>query len=280
MQTLLGGKVYKAHELTYAGELITCEHCGRPVTGEVVIKKQTGKEYIYYRCSRCTQPNHPRDRVREQDLDAQVLALFDQIKQPEPVQQWFREALIGWSADNQSRSRTRATDIQSQLDDVRRQQDRLLNIHLAGTIDTASFSAKNTEFRDRVAALTLDLESTDRRKDERADLALTVFELSQSLNGKWVTADYATKRQILDWVCLNLVLKGATLGIATRKPFNCLVEGLSVSISGEGGIRTPVTVTRQQHFQCCSFSRSDTSPKLFQDNDLWEVAILAFQPVF
>ena len=30
--------------------------------------------------------------------------------------------------------------------------------------------------------------------------------------------------------------------------------------SGEGGIRTPDTVTRIQHFQCCSFSHSDTSP--------------------
>ncbi len=31
--------------------------------------------------------------------------------------------------------------------------------------------------------------------------------------------------------------------------------------SGEGGIRTPVRVTPEQHFQCCAFSRSATSPK-------------------
>jgi hypothetical protein len=30
---------------------------------------------------------------------------------------------------------------------------------------------------------------------------------------------------------------------------------------GEGGIRTPETVSRLQHFQCCSFSHSDTSPE-------------------
>ena len=31
--------------------------------------------------------------------------------------------------------------------------------------------------------------------------------------------------------------------------------------SGQGGIRTPGTVTRTQHFQCCTFSRSVTCPQ-------------------
>ena len=30
--------------------------------------------------------------------------------------------------------------------------------------------------------------------------------------------------------------------------------------NGQGGIRTHDTVTRIQHFQCCSFNRSDTCP--------------------
>ena len=47
VQVLLGEKTYKSHELTYAGELIRCGHCGHPITGESVVKKPTGKEYIY-----------------------------------------------------------------------------------------------------------------------------------------------------------------------------------------------------------------------------------------
>ena len=31
--------------------------------------------------------------------------------------------------------------------------------------------------------------------------------------------------------------------------------------SGEGGIRTPGTVSRTQHFQCCTIGRSVTSPR-------------------
>ena len=238
VQELLGEKVYKAHELTYAGELITCGHCGRPVTGEIVVKKTTGRQYVYYRCTRYTAAGHPRVRLREQEIEKQVVDFLGTLEQPEPIRDWFRKALRARATHDHEQSRARARDIERQLDEVRRQQERLLNLHLSGSIDEQAFGAKNTELRDRVAALTLQLESTDRQQDERADLALRVFELSQDLRRKWVTADYPEKRRILNLVCLNLVLSGSALGISTRKPFNCLVEGLSVSNSGEGGIRT------------------------------------------
>ncbi len=260
VQALLGDKVYKAHELTYAGELVTCGHCGRPITGEIVEKKSSGKCYIYYRCARYTTKDHPRIRLREEQIDQEMLALFDSIRQPQPVQDWFREALLAMSTSQHEQSRARCTDLQKQLDETRRQQERLLNLHLSGNLDESAFATKNTEIRDRLANLKLQLEVTDRSVAEKADVALKVFELSQSLPEKWVRSDYAAKRQIIEMVCLNLVLKGTSLCIATRKPFNALVEGLKITESGERGIRTPETLARLQHFQCCSFSRSDISP--------------------
>jgi site-specific DNA recombinase len=237
VQTLLGGKVYKANEVLYGGELMTCGHCGRPITGEVV-RKPSGKSYVYYRCARYTAADHPRIRLRESEVDGHVLGLFERIRQPESIQRVFRKALAAWSSKHHSQARSRASELQGQLDDVRRQQERLLNLHLAGTIEDQAFASKNVELRDRVAKLTLQLEATDRKKDENVDLALRVFELSQRLREKWLTADFAVKRRLLNLICLNLVLKGASLVIACRKPFNSLVEGLSVSDSGEGGIRT------------------------------------------
>ena len=51
---------------------------------------------------------------------------------------------------------------------------------------------------------------------------------------------------------------------ANKTPQKAKRETLTKRVSrgsGEGGIRTPDTVARVQHFQCCSFSRSDTSPE-------------------
>jgi hypothetical protein len=98
-------------------------------------------------------------------------------------------------------------------------------------IDGDVFAAKQTELRDRIANLKLQLDVIDRSHDEMCDLAVKVFELSQALRQKWVTADYATKRRILEIVFLNCRLDGATLVPTIRKPFDVLVEGLLVQSS-------------------------------------------------
>src|SRR5690349_17620817 len=76
---------------------------------------------------------------------------------------------------------------------------------------------KNTEIRDRIARYTLQLEAADRNADEHADLARRAFELSQSLPDRWVSADYSTKRQILEMICLNFSLDGVSLVPEWRK---------------------------------------------------------------
>ncbi len=231
VQVLLGEKSYKSHELTYAGELIRCSHCGHPITGESVIKPDTGKEYIYYRCSRYNVKGHPRVRLTEAILDEQILSLFARLRQPESVRDWFSKMLRLWIQDEQQESRSTADDVQRELTQLRTQQDRLLNLRLLGEIEADTFAGKNTELRDRIAGLTLQLEAGHRRRDEHADLAQKLFELSQSLTERWVAAEYVEKRQILEMLCLNFSLDGGTLVPTMRKPFDMLVEGLLVSSS-------------------------------------------------
>ena len=72
VQVLLGGQVYRTHEMTYASDLITCSHCGHTITGERKTKqtKAGERDYVYYRCSKYSSKGHPRVRVTEADLDA------------------------------------------------------------------------------------------------------------------------------------------------------------------------------------------------------------------
>src|SRR5690606_17155689 len=95
-----------------------------------------------------------------------------------------------------------------------------------------------TELRDRLASIKLQLDVLDRSHDETAELAVKVFELSQTLKEQWLTADYATKRRLLEIVCLNSVLDGVTLCPEMRKPFDVLAEGLVSENSRGNRIRT------------------------------------------
>ena len=236
VQVLMGEVVYRSYELTYGSGLITCGHCGHPISGEVKTKKTKSgeKQYIYYRCARYTSDGHPRIRVKEAEFDTQVLALFAKIRiEDENVRDWFVRVLHARSRDRQQAAQERTGDLQRRLTSIRNQQDRLLNLRLLEEIDSDTFAAKQTELRDRASRLELQLEAIDRGRHENADIAVQAFELSQHLTEKWVTADYAAKRQILEIVCLNFSLDDVTLVPAIRKPFDVLVEGLSVQ-SGRG----------------------------------------------
>ena len=89
-----------------------------------------------------------------------------------------------------------------------------------------------------MAAIKLQLDALDRSHDETAELAVKAFELSQTLRDKWVIADYAAKRRILEIVCLNCKLVDVSLVPQIRKPFDCLTEELSVQSTRGDWIRT------------------------------------------
>ena len=237
VQAVLGGSNYRSHELTYANELITCAHCGSPITGECKTKqtKKGEKQYRYYRCTKYNQQDHPRVRLREEELDRQVLVLFDKIKIEDPkVRDWFVRVLQARVRENQKQDEKQAAQINRQLTSLRDQKDRLLNLRLMDEIDEQTFAAKNTEFRDRIAQLTMQLDTDDRSRAEHGELALKVFELSQTLKEKWLTADYRAKRRLLEIVCLNFSLDDVSLVPTIRKPFDVLAEGLDL-VENRGG---------------------------------------------
>ena len=109
----------------------------------------------------------------------------------------------------------------------------MLNLRLMEEIEADTFAAKNTELRDKIAQLTLQLESADRGRAEQTETAIKAFELSQSLEEKWLKADHAAKRHILEIICLNFRLDDVTLVPTMRKPFDVLAKGL-VSQSSRG----------------------------------------------
>lgn len=235
VQALLGGGNRQSHTMTYAAEFMQCGHCGHQITGELKIKKTKAgpKEYLYYRCTRYSQSGHTRCRVTEAELDCQVLAIFNAIRiQDDDVREWFRAVLVSQTRDSQLESRQQRSELQRQNTLLVNQQDRLLNLRIADQIDEETFARKQTELRDRIASIKLQLDVLDRNHDEIAELALKVFELSQTLTIKWLTADYAEKRRILEILCLNCRLVDGKLSPTIRKPFDILAEGLFVPESG------------------------------------------------
>ena len=241
VQSLLRVGNNQSHTMTYAAGLIKCEHCGHQVTGEVKTKRTKNGErsYSYYFCTHYRETGHPRARVTEAELDRQMLELFGKMQVKDlAIKEWFRTVLILQTEDAQTDWASQRSELQRQATLLVEQQDRLLNLHLADGIDQATFARKQTELRDRLASIKLQLDVVDRSHDEMADLAIKAVELSQTLKEQWVNADYDTKRRILEIILSNCTLKDGNLCATIRKPFDVLVEGLIVKKSGGGGKRT------------------------------------------
>ncbi len=234
VQILLGGKTYQRHQLTFGSELVRCGHCGHPVTGEIKTKQtKTGqRHYVYYRCARYTTPGHPRTRTTEAELDRQILELFDRIKiQDAAVRDWFVDVLKAKTHDDGQVSLERHQELQRQLTRAMNQRSRLVDLRMNDEIDEETFAEKRLELADRIAELKLNLDAIDRGQEEMTDLALKVFELSQTLRDRWLTAEPDVRRRILEIVCLNYSLLDGKLCYETRKPFDVLAEGLDLAKS-------------------------------------------------
>jgi site-specific DNA recombinase len=234
VQLLLGEKTYHPRESVYGAGMVRCGQCGRPLVVETKNKQTSAgpREYRYYRCARYNQGDHPRVRLAEAKFDECVLSLFDRMRvEDEKMSRWIVSVLRAKSKAAGQASASERERVERELASVRQQKQRLLDLRLLDEIEADTFATKQAELRSKETRLQTTLEGLGRQQSEQADLAVKVFELSQALTEKWLAADTAEKRLLLEIICLNWTLDGVTLVPEMRKPFDLLVEGLLVSSS-------------------------------------------------
>ncbi len=154
----------------------------------------------------------------------------------EKVRKWIVRLLRERTRRRQNNEAERFEDLKRQMTEINKKQDRLLSLRLMDEIDEETFAKKSTELRDQYAHAKLLIDAHGRQRDEKTDLAVKVFELSQSLAEKWDSADIAAKRKILDILCLNWTLEDVNLTPTMRKPFDVIAEGL---VTTDGRVRRP-----------------------------------------
>lgn len=219
VQHLLGEGVYQSVEKTFAGELIECGCCGRTITGETVKGR-----YCYYRCTRYTKDDHPRIRMREEDLDQQVLGLFDQLAvNDEEVREWLIRVRYEKENAGQEYLQRRRVDLQRQMTAAINQQKRLVLMRLNDEIDEQTMRDQKAELGDRVSQLKGTIDEIDLTLVAAKDyFDPRVF--SQRLRNCWAVADVGVKRRILNGLFNKCRLVGRTLIPEWRQPFDVITK--------------------------------------------------------
>ncbi|MBC7784073.1 MAG: hypothetical protein H7144_09550 [Burkholderiales bacterium] len=227
-------KVYHKPQMTFAGRLMICSHCGRAVIGEHKIKKSPNG--TQRGCAGYATGEHPRSRLTEAQIDDRLLAFFKTIRiEDAEVRQWFVEVIKARAQAGQADNKQYRIDIQRQHEQVESKIQTLLEMRIENEITQDEFASKRRQLQDRQAAIRLQLEITDRDNDQVADLAIKAFELSQSLTEKWLNADYNAKHTILSIMLETVRLNFGNLEFCPRKPFDLLRNENFVPLSGGGG---------------------------------------------
>jgi hypothetical protein len=230
----LGKRTYFRYDSVYGNNLIVCGHCGRPVLCEVV-RKKSGREYRYYRCSQYTAVGHPKDRAKEHEFDKAVLAAFESLWIDDPdVRKWLEEVIRAKSQSQVEQTRSDRQLTREELNKAQKERDALLDMMLKGHIEADMYKRKDKELLSLITHLQVILDGRNLQQAEIGETAMKLLELSQTLKGKWFAADIAEKRALLEIICSNLTYEHATLTISMRKPFDALAEGLQMK-NGTGG---------------------------------------------
>jgi site-specific DNA recombinase len=219
-----------------AGGLFRCAFCGQSITGERVRRKLKGggvREHIYYRCANNHPgPDHPTVRWKSDDLEQAIVDDLAKLRMPtEELAAWFRTELSSAVTDLTAHRRRQSTALAKRKAELATMQDRLLNAYLAGTVDDAIYKAKSNDLKAQAAGVDESLAIVGDVDPARGELALSLFDWTQTAAETWRGSNNAIRREILDSVCLNRTLGDVNLYATKKKPFDVFAERLDLKNS-------------------------------------------------
>lgn len=226
VQVILGKRIHRSHDILLAGELVVCGFCGRPVTGECktkLTKKKGERVYVYYRCSRYRAKGHPQIRLREQDLEPQVLKIFNELDDHSAaIEDWLVSAFQNRVGHHQQAAAAKIKELKRQLSRIAKQQQELLNLRIASEVSSEEFEIKRAELRDRERILMLQMKACEDERRQGMESSVRAAEVFGLICEMWPEAGNPVKRRILKIVFVNFTLDGDKLVPCKRTPFELL----------------------------------------------------------
>lgn len=208
----------------YAGKpillrgMITCGNCSCMVTGDV--KKQ---KYTYYSCNNSKRICKKR-WIREENLLADMLAHFDQISLSNRQIAEVIDTLNHWESSEVTRHEKALSKLNERLEVVRQRISKLIDMHIDGSIDAATYHFKLDEYKRDQQSILIDLQSySSKQQENNVITAKTVLELAQEAKEIFVSSNLDEKQQLLGFFFSNLKLHDEKLDVELKEPFNFMV---------------------------------------------------------
>lgn len=221
----------KTHEFPFTG-MIRCGECGCLITAENKIKINKGDkrvhDYTYYHCTKrkkgvkCSQPY-----LEVKELEKQIDDYLGRIQISEEFKDWAISYLRSRN-DKEIEDRTaRYKNLQETYNQSQKQLDNLTQMRYRELITDEEYTKERNRFRIEMAKIKERLEDTEHRAEGWLTLSEKVFSYACHAREWFRKADLKAKRQLLETLGSNLVLKGKKLSLEFKKPFFIIEKGLN-----------------------------------------------------
>ena len=201
----------------------TCGTCGHCITAERHIKK-SGRRFRYYRCTHRNRQCDERVYLRDEKFHAEVKRNVQLATLPEEWTERFLAKVDAWDVEATAEAKSRANQLKSELNTIKSRIDRLNTGFTDGSLDLQEFK----ELKNPLVAQKVELEQKISNLEQgKAQLLEPVknwiFQANQP--EKWAIEDnWLEMKSFLKKACSNRILKGQTLTMTFREPWNYLAE--------------------------------------------------------
>ena len=201
--------------------LIECAFCGCMITGEIAKGK-----YRYYHCTNYYK-KHAKSEVewiKEEDFIAQVSDVLKKLQIPEHEMQRLLDALNKSHKDESDYFKRNTEVLQRELGKVKSGLEVMYEDRVQGRITSDIYDMKATEYIKRRDDLVLQIEEHNNADSNYYVEAKKVLDVTQRAYEIFESSEDAEKRQFLQYILQNSVLKGRKLEMTLQTTFQQILE--------------------------------------------------------
>lgn len=215
---------YRKWNFTFAG-MMRCGLCPEQRSVVFEVKKKVN---IYGHCTGVRKPDLcPSEYVREEIIEAEVVRILRGAQINEDVADMI---LSEMAMDTGSEAAQKLTQVTLIKQEIGRLENRIRTAYIDktdGTITEADWRGFNTEWQAEKVRLTESAKSlAESGPSSYLPTVRKMLELSKRLENLYFSATSEEKRELVNFVCSNLILRGKKVDFIYKKPFDLLAEGL------------------------------------------------------
>jgi DNA invertase Pin-like site-specific DNA recombinase len=243
-QEMLGRKGIpraKHHQFAFTG-LIRCAECGSMITAEEKQKK-SGRHYAYYRCTKKKKAIACRQKyLSMKDMEAQIAGYLRKIHVPERLLTLAIDYLKGKHEEEKGKHHSIDESLEQARKDCERKLDNLNQMRLADLIDDREYLKEKRRLLDQKLQLEESARARETHLRDACARAEEAFSFAHRAAAHFQAGTLEDKRQLLQKIGSNFLLKDKNLIIQAKKAFRIIEEGLRVVGPGIEALELPKNV--------------------------------------